>query len=146
MDLSKLSIGDKLAVVGAVIALIAGFLPWYSFSSGSVFGVAGVNVSSSLWDASGGIAFLILAAAVVGAGVIILRMLEVFDLSDQGVPEALVVLIAAAIAAVFTLFRVASIPGGAGVVGFGRSWGLWIGLVGAVLYIIGAFMKFQEER
>ena len=146
MDLSKLSIGDKLAVVGAFVAVVAGFLPWYKWSSGSVFGVAGVDVSASLWDASGGIAFLVLAGGVVGIAVIILRMLEVFDLSDQGVPESLVVLIAAGVVALFTLFRVASIPGGAGIAGYGRSWGLWVGLVGAVIYVLGAFMKFQEER
>jgi hypothetical protein len=89
---------------------------------------------------------LILAGAVVGIAVILLRMFEVFDLSEQGVPEALVVLIAAGVSVVFTLFRVASIPGGAGIVGYGRSWGLWVGLIAAVIYIIGAFMKFQEER
>lgn len=145
MDLSKLSIGDKLAIVGGIIILVAGFLPWYSWSSGNVFGVAGVNVSASLWDISGGIAFLILAGAIVGAAVILLRMFDVFDIADQGVPEAMVVLIAAAVSGVFTLFRVASIPGG-GIAGYGRSWGLWIGLVGAVLYVVGGFMKFQDER
>lgn len=145
MDLSKLSLGDKLAAAGGIIVIIAGFLPWYKWSLG-VLGVTAGNVSASLWDSSSGVAFLILAAAVVAIAVMVLRMLEVFDLSEQGVPEALVVLIAAGVAGVFTLYRVASIPGGAGAVGFGRTWGLWIGLIGAVLFVIGALMKFQEER
>ncbi len=144
MDLSRLSLGDKLAVVGALIGVIATFMPWYSWSL-SGFGVAS-SVSASLWDASGGIAFLILAAGVVAIAVIALRMFEVFDLSEQGVPEALVILIAAAVAALFTLFRLASIPGGAGAFGFGRSWGLWIGLVGAALFVVGGLIKFQEDR
>lgn len=146
MDLSRLSLGDKLVALGAIVVIVAGFLPWYSWSSGSVLGVPGVSASASLWDASGGIAFLMLAAGVVALAILLLRMFEVFDLSEQGIPEALVVLIAAAVAGVFTLFRLASIPGGAGIVGYGRSWGLWVGLAGAVLFILGAFMKFQQER
>lgn len=147
MDLSRLSLGDKLAIVGGAVLLISIlFLPWYSWSVGSVFGVAGGSVTATLWDASSGIGFLILAGVLVGVAAIILRMLDVFDISDQGVPEALVVLGAAGVAGVFTLLRVASIPGGAGIVGFGRSWGLWIGLVAAAVYVVGAFMKFQEER
>ena len=144
MDFSKLSMSDKLVSVGAIIAIIATFLPWYSWSMNG-FGISG-SVSASLWDTSGGMAFLILATSVVAIAVIILRVTEVFDLSEQGVPEALVILIAAAITALFTLFRLASIPGGAGAFGLGRSWGLWIGLAGAVVFAVGAAIKFQEER
>ena len=146
MDLSRLSIGDKLSIIGAIAVVIAGFFPWYSWSSGDVLGIVGTKVSVSLWDASGFMAFLILLGALVGIALILLRMLEVFDLSEQGVPEAMVVLIAAAVAGVFTLIRVASIPGGAGIVGYGRSWGLWLGLIAVVVYIAGALMKFQGER
>ena len=94
MDLSKLSLGDKLAIVGGIVAIIAVFLPWYGWSSGSVLGVAGYSVSSSLMDSSGGIAFLIIIMAIIGIAAIVLRMLDVFDIGDQGVPEGLVVLIA----------------------------------------------------
>jgi hypothetical protein len=97
-------------------------------------------------DFSGGIAFLIIIASAAGIAAIVLRMMDVFDISEQGVPESLVVLIAAAVVGLFTLLRVASIPGGAGIVGYGRTWGLWVGLAAAILYVVGAFMKFQEER
>lgn len=148
MDLSRLSIGDKLAVVGGVILLVVlFFLPAYSWSIGNVLGVGvGGSATWTLWDAGGGVGFLIFAGILVGIAAILLRMFEVFDISDQGVPESLVVLIAAAVAGIFTLYRVAVIPGGAGIAGVGRSWGIWIGLVAAVLYVVGAFMKFQEER
>lgn len=146
MDLSRLSIGDKLSTIGAIAVVIAGFFPWYSWSSGDILGIAGAKVSYNLWDASGFMAFLILLGALVGIALILLRMFDVFDLSEQGVPEALVILIAAAVAGVFTLIRVASIPGGAGIIGVGRSWGLWLGLVAVAVYIAGALMKFQGER
>jgi hypothetical protein len=146
MDLSKLSLGDKLAVIGGIIAIIGVFLPWYRWSSAGVLGVAGVSTSASLMDASGGIAFLIIIAAAVCIASIVLRMMEVCDISEQGVPEGLVVLIAAAVLGAFTLLRVASIPGGAGAFGFGRTWGLWVGLVAAVVCVWGALMNFEVER
>lgn len=146
MDLSKLSTSDKVIGIGAIVAIIATFLPWYGWSSTDLFGVGGVSVSANLWDSSGGMAFLILAAGAVALAVLVLRMLDVFDLSDQGIPEGLVMLGAAGVAALFTLIRLASVPGGAGIVGVGRSWGLWVGLVAAAIFVVGAVMKFQEER
>jgi len=151
MDLSKFSLGDKLAIIGGILLLIVlFFLPAYGFSygGGSTFGVniPGASYNWTLWDAGGGIGFLILLGIVGGIAVILLRAFEVYDISDLGVAEGLVVLIAAGVAGIFTLYRVAIVPGAAFGVGPGRSWGLWVGLIAAVLYVVGAFMKFQEER
>lgn len=154
MDLSKFSKAELIVAVGAIVLLVSAlFLPWYGVSVSTVIG--GGSATWSLWSASQGIAILVLIACVVAVGVIVLRALEVFDLSEQGVPESLVVLIAAAVAGLLVIFRVASLPGDLGAVGLfgaaagvsaGRSWGLWIGLIGAVVFVVGAFMKFQEER
>ena len=148
MDLSKFSLGDKLAVVGGVILLVAlFFLPAYNWSAGTVFGVqTGVSASWTIWDAGGGIGFLILLGVVVGLAAILLRAFEVFDISEQGVAEGLVVLVAAGVAGIFTLYRVAVIPGGAGIIGASRSWGIYVALIAAIVYVVGGFMKFQEDR
>jgi hypothetical protein len=145
MDLSKLSTGDKVISVGAIVAIIATFLPWYGWSSDDLFGVGGASVSANLWDWSGGMAFVILAAGIIALGVIVLRMLEVFDLSDQGVPEGIAMLAVAGIVTLITIIRLISVPGGAGIVGVGRSWGLWVGVIAAAVMVVGAVLKFQEE-
>lgn len=149
MDLSKLSLGEKLVAVGGIILFIGVFLPWYSVSSA----YGGGSASTSLWTTSQGIGILILLACIVGVGILVLRMFEVLDLNDQGVPESLVVLIAAAVAGVFVVIRVISIPdGGVGLLGaaagisVGRTWGLFIGVIAAAIFVVGAVMKFQQER
>ena len=142
MDLSKLSTSDKIIGVGAIISIVATFLPWYGWSGELGFG----GGSANLWDWSGGIAFLILAAGGIAIAVLVLRMLEIFDLADQGIPEGLAMLVVAGVAGVLTLIRLVSIPGGLGIVGIGRSWGLWVGVAGAAIFVAGAVMRFQEDR
>ena len=141
MDLSKFSTAEKIIIVGAVIALISTFLDWYGTPEVTVLGYsAGIGVSWSLWSFHGFAAFLMLAGGVVAAGLILLRIFEVFDISEQGAPEPLVVLIASIVTGLGVLWGVLS-TGGAE-----RKYGLWVGLVFAVIFIVGAVMKFQEER
>jgi len=152
MDFSELTLGEKLVGGGAIVLLIGTFLPWYGGSYNTAYGSGGS--SASLWDGGGIWAFLILLGCVVAAGLIVLRMLGVFDISDQGVQEPVAVLGAAGLAALITVWKVLSIPsgGGSGSFGefgsysYGRQWGLWIAVAGAVVLVVGAFMKFQEER
>ncbi len=150
MDLSKLSLGEKLVAAGGILLIIGTFLPWYSYSA-SGFGYSS-SASWSLWTASGFMAFLVLLGAVVAVGAIGLRLFNVFDISEQGVPEPIVVLAGAGLAAVITVIKFLSVPGGASFEGFGasasagRSWGAWLSLVFAVVLIVGAVLKFQEDR
>ncbi|MCL4473209.1 MAG: hypothetical protein M1455_04615 [Actinobacteria bacterium] len=83
---------------------------------------------------------MVILGSVVAIAVPLLRMFEIFDVSDQGAPEGLVVLVAAGVAGVGVLIRVLSTGGGT------RKWGMWIGLIAAIAAVAGAFMKFQEER
>ena len=151
MDLSRLSLGDKLVALGGIILFIAVLLPWYSYSASTPYG--GGSASWSLWSASQGIGIIIMLACIAGVGILVLRMFEVLDLNEQGVPESLVVLIAGGVASLFVLLRVISIPdGGLGFFGaaagisIGRTWGLFVGVIAAALFVGGALMKFQGER
>ena len=143
MDLSELSLGDKLVIVASLILIVAVVaFPWIGTPDFglSAFGVTNVGVSWTFMDYSGGLGFLVILGSVVAIAIPLLRMFEVFDISDQGLPEGLVVLVAAAVAAAGVLIRVASTGGGT------RKWGMWIGLIAAAAAVVGAFMKFQEER
>lgn len=149
--LSRLSLGEKLVGAGGILLAIATFLPWYKYSA-SGFGFTS-STSWSLWDSSGILAFLVLAGSVVAVGIILLRLFDVFDISEQGVPEALVVLIGAAAAALITVLKFLSVPGGGAEfetlgasASSGRSWGAWLALVFAIIMVAGAVIKFQEER
>jgi len=150
MNFSELSLGEKLVGGGAIVLLISLFLPWYGFSSSSFVGSFSDNIS--LMSGSGGIAFLILAACVVAVGVIVLRMFEIFDISEQGVPEATVVLGAAVVGALLVVWKFLSMPSGGysagefGSAGYGRAYGAYVALVATIVFVVGAVMKFQEER
>ncbi|RJQ48059.1 MAG: hypothetical protein C4534_00285 [Gaiellales bacterium] len=140
MDLSKLSMSDKLIGVGSIVAIVSVFLGWYGSPSVTVLGEKVGGISISLIDGRGGLAFLIILAAGVALAAVILRMLEVFDMSDQGLPEPTVLLVAAAIAGLVTLYAVLDAEGTS------RKLGMWIGLIGVAVFVVGAVMKFQEER
>lgn len=150
MDISELTLGEKLVGGGAIVLLISLFLPWYGFSSSSIGGSFSQNIS--LMSGSGGIAFLVLAACVVAVGAIVLRMLNIVDISDQGVPEATVVLGAAGIGALLVIWKFLSMPSGGyssgdfGSAGYGRGYGAYVAIVATVALVAGALMKFQQER
>jgi|SRR5665811_94676 len=150
MDFSELSLGEKIVGGGAIVLVISLFLPWYGFSSTSIVGSFSEKIS--LMSGSGGIAFLIMAACIVAVGAILLRMLGVFDISDQGVPEATVVLGAAGVGALLVIWKFLSMPSGGfsageyGSAGYGRSYGAYVAIIATVALVAGAVMKFQEER
>jgi hypothetical protein len=133
--------GDKLVSGGSIVAIISVFLPWYGTPSFSILGetVSG-GISISLLDGRGGLAFLIIIAAAIALAAIVLRTLDVFDLSDQNLPEPIVVLAAAGVAGLFALYALIDTDGAV------RKWGMWVGLVGVVIFVVGALMKFQDER
>ena len=142
MDLSQLSTGDKLVIVASIILIVAVVaFPWIGTPD---FGLSAlgvhVGVNFTFLDYSGGLGFLVILGSVVAIAVPLLRMFEIFDVSDQGAPEGLVVLVAAGVAGVGVLIRVLSTGGGT------RKWGMWIGLIAMIAAVAGAFMKFQEER
>ncbi|MBI5870791.1 MAG: hypothetical protein HZB44_07540 [Actinobacteria bacterium] len=149
MDFSELTLGEKIVGGGAIALLISLFLPWYAWSSGATI-IGSYSANVSLMSGYGGIAFLILAACVVAVGAILLRMLNIFDIGDQGVPEATVVLGAAAIAGLLVIWKFLTMPSYGGLsldgAGYGRSYGAYIAIVAAVALVAGAVMKFQEER
>jgi hypothetical protein len=152
MDWSELTLSEKLVGGGAIVLLIGTFLPWYGVSSSSIAG--SYSAHANLWSNSSFLAFLILLGCVVSVGIIVMRMMDIFDVSMQGIPESLVVLIAAGLAGVITVIKVLFVPGGSasgsfgelGSFSYGRQWGLWIALIGAVVLVVGAAMKFNEER
>lgn len=141
MDLLfRATLSEKLAAFGAVILLVGEFVfPWY-VSDGR---------SWTLWSSSPIIADLVLAGCIIGVGPVILRLLKVVRISDQGLPESWVVLVSAVAVATLIVYRMILLPpqlytGSFSMVG--RSWGMWIGFLGMVLFLWGSLLKYQEER
>jgi hypothetical protein len=140
----KSSIADKIICAGAIAAIISTFLPWYHVEF----------VQFSLWDTNRVAGLIILIAGAEALAQISMRVIlfgRSRELGSRGpLLEGLVLLAASGLAVVFAFIRWSSIPSLK--VEFGmtfvyeRSWGPWIGIVAALIFVTGSMMKFLEDR
>ena len=142
MARSRLSIGDLVTLVGGTLLLLSIFMPWYKAPAG----LGGSGASDSLVDVSGTIAFLLMGLVVVVISLILLRLLDIFYLKDQGVSESLVMVILAAMAAAAVWFRFLAVPDAVGFTEINRHWGMWFGVIASATFLLGTVIKFVEER
>lgn len=131
-----LSLGAELTWVSGLVLAVSSFTSWYSGSS-----VEGPTLSVTGWN-SGTLGKLVF---LVGLAVVCLAALRRFGLEFPAIaPEPLIVVALGALAAVFVLIRIFSIPDS--VVGTaGRSIGLWISLLSAAAVIVSGLLQAGEE-
>src|SRR5476649_2840471 len=127
--------GDRLVWLGALILSLSTFMDWYAGSG------VGVKLAVIGWHTGvlGKLVFF------VGFAVLALAALrEVgFELSAT-VPESLLVMVLGAIATIFVLIRVISIPESV-LPADGRGIGIWISLLAAVGVVAGGLLRAAEE-
>jgi hypothetical protein len=133
---SILALGAQLTWVTGLVLAVSAFTSWYSGQS-----VEGPTLSVTGWNSGtlGKFVFLI------GIAVICLAALRRFGLAfPAAAPEPLIVTGLGALATVFVLIRLISIP--ASVVGTsGRSVGIWISLAAAVAVIGAGLLQAADE-
>ncbi len=127
--------GDRLVWLSALILSLSTFMDWYAGSG------VGVKLAVIGWHTG------ILGKLVFFIG---LAVLAIVALREAGIelppstPESLVVLALGALATVFVLIRVISIPD-AVLPANGRGIGLWISLLAALGVIGGGLLRAAEE-
>lgn len=138
MDLSKLSNSDKIVGVGAIVGIVAAFLPWYSWSV-SVFGVSsggGVNGLNSWW-------MLSFIAAILALLMVSLPLFGV-AIPKLGVENNVIeMILGAVVGGIPVLALLSGASQGGGLSGFGSAGpgiGLWGAIGGGVVILAGAFM------
>ena len=127
--------GDRVTWVAGLVLALSSFMGWYS---GSGLGVK-LSVIGCHTGTIGKLVFFIGLAVVVLVG---LRAYG-FDL-PASIPESLVVLGLGALATVFVLIRVISVPD-AVLPADSRGIGLWIALVAALGVIAGGLIRAAED-
>jgi uncharacterized BrkB/YihY/UPF0761 family membrane protein len=140
VDLSKLTTGDKVLGIGAIVYLISMFLTWYGVDT--PFG----DYSDSGWSYFlGGILPLLLILAVFAVAVAIPQFAPDTKLPELPVPWSQAVLGGAAAAAVIVLLRVLI---GASISGFDldRKYGVFVAFLAAAAVAVGAFLKYQGKE
>jgi hypothetical protein len=140
-DMSRLTSADKLILIGTGGYFIWSFLPfWYSFSiPGCAGNTLGISCSSSInaWHGMTLIASLLALVGLVWTGA---RVAGATSNLRMNFPLAYIDLGLAGATILFTLLGLVVKPAGA----FKFSWGLFVGLILALVWGYGAYMRYQE--
>jgi len=127
--------GGWLTWMAGLVLMLSPFMGWYVGSGDDL------TIAVTGWH-TGTLGKLVF---VLGAAVVILALLRELDIElPPAIPESLVVVVIGAIATIFVLVRLISIPDR-----FfpwdGRGIGIWIALVAAIGVIVAGILRASEE-
>jgi hypothetical protein len=127
--------GERVTWVAGLVLALSAFMDWYSGSG------VGVTLSVTGWQ-SGVLGKLVF---VVGLAVLLLVGLHEAGIElPPAVPESLLVLALGALATIFVLIRIISIPDSV-LPADGRGIGIWISLLAGIGVIVGGLLRAAEE-
>lgn len=131
---SLLVLSDNLALIAGLVLAVSAFTGWYTGPSG------GVTVSVTGWH-TGTLGKLVFFAGLAVLLVVLLR--EVGIELPAAAPESLVTIALGALATIFVLIRIVSIPDDFFFAG--RGVGIWISLIAAIGVIAAGLLQVSEE-
>jgi hypothetical protein len=127
--------GERITWIAGLVLALSSFMDWYAGSG------VGVKLSVIGWHSG------VLGKLVFFIGLAVLALVVLHELGFElppSVPESLVVLGLGALAAIFVLIRIISIPD-AVLPADGRGIGIWIALIAALGVIAGGLLRAAEE-
>jgi hypothetical protein len=127
--------GDRIVWLAALILTLSTLMGWYSGES------VGVKLAVIGWN-TGVLGKLVFFIGFATPAIVVLREFGV-EL-PASMPESLVILVLGALATVFVLIRVISIPDDV-LPADGRGIGIWISLLAALGVIVGGLLRAAEE-
>ena len=126
--------GEALAWLGGLVLALSSFMSWYSLS------IDDLTLSVTAWH-TGAVGKLVFFVGLAVLALLLLRATG-FELPPN-FPVGMVIAILGAIGTVFVLVRLISIPDD--FVGAGRSIGIWVSLLAALLLIAAGLLKSADE-
>jgi hypothetical protein len=149
MDVDKLSMGEKIAGVSAVLLFIFMFFAWFGVevSGGSGLLTASASESGSAWDALEYIPIVLVIAIVAAIGVAAVRLTDAAF--EPPISMNAVVSILGGLSVLLILFRIVDPPGVGSVPGLSidvsPEIGIFLGLLAAIGIAYGGYRAMQEE-
>jgi hypothetical protein len=127
--------GTWLTWISGLVLMLSPFMSWYAGSG------EGLTIAVTGWH-TGALGKLVF---VLGAAVLVFAVLRELGVElPPAVPESLMIVVIGALATIFILIRLISIPDR-----FfpwdGRSIGIWIALVAAIGVIVAGILRASEE-
>jgi len=142
MDVDRLSTGEKIAGVSAILLFIFMFFDWFTVSASN--GLVSVSVGGSAWDALDVIPIILLIAILAAVGVAVVRLTE--SAFEPSISMNAVVAILGIISVLLILYRIISPPdSGFSGVSVDPAVGIFLGLVAAAGIAYGGYRAMQEE-
>ena len=150
MEVDKLSTGEKIAAVSAVLLFAFMFFDWFGVEVSGVPGFSGdiAGGGGSAWDALDVIPIFLMLAIVAAIGVAVIRLTD----ADLELPVSLNAIVAAlgGLAVLLILYRIIDPPGGGsgfeGVeVDTTLKLGIFLGLLAAAGIAYGGYSAMREE-
>ncbi|MFL5964133.1 MAG: hypothetical protein ACJ757_14705 [Gaiellaceae bacterium] len=127
--------GERITWIAGLVLALSSFMDWYAGSG------VGVKLAVIGWH-SGVLGKLVFFIGLAVLAIVVLHELG-FELPPS-VPESLLILGLGALAAIFVLIRVISIPD-AVLPADGRGIGIWIALIASLGVIAGGLLRAAEE-
>jgi hypothetical protein len=127
--------GERITWVAGLVLALSSFMDWYAGSG------VGVKLAVIGWH-SGILGKLVFFVGLAVVAIVALRE-SGFELPPS-IPESLLVLALGALAAIFVLIRIISIPD-AVLPADGRGVGIWISLLASFGVIAGGLLRAAEE-
>ena len=142
MDVDRLSTGEKVAGVSAILLFIFMFFDWFTASASN--GFISVSVGGSAWDALDVIPIILMVAIIAAIGVAVVRLTEA-DF-EPTISMNAVVAILGIISVLLILYRIISPPdSGVSEISVDPAVGIFLGLVAAAGIAYGGYRAMQEE-
>jgi len=133
-DTGLLGLGDGLGMVAGVVLAVSAFTGWYTGEG------EGVTISVLGWN-TGVLGKLVL---FVGLGVVLVLVLRELGIEPPAaLPQSLLTIALGALATIFVLIRVISVPDDFFFAH--RGVGLWISLAAALAVIVSGLLQASEE-
>jgi len=127
--------GERITWVAGLVLALSSFMGWYAGSG------VGIKLAVIGWN-TGILGKLVFFIGLAVVAIVVLRE-SGFEL-PPAIPESLVMLGLGALAAIFVLIRIISIPD-AVLPADGRGIGIWISLLAALGVIFGGLVRAAEE-
>jgi hypothetical protein len=127
--------GERITWIAGLVLALSSFMDWYAGSG------VGVKLAVIGWHSG------VLGKLVFFVGLAVLALVALRELGLElppTIPESLLVLALGALATVFVLIRIISIPD-AVLPANGRGIGIWISLLAAIGVIVGGLLRAAEE-
>jgi uncharacterized membrane protein YhaH (DUF805 family) len=142
MDVDRLSKGEKIAGVSAILLFIFMFFDWFSVDVNG--GLFQVSFGGSAWDALDVIPIILLIAIIAALGVAVIRLTDA-DFEPELSMNAVVAILGIA-SVLLILYRIVD-PPNSGVTGIDVSpaVGIFLGLIAAAGIAFGGYRAMQEE-